>query len=98
MESCRKDHHCKCAACVDIWKERYKKLKVFDLVENQWAGNGNPQKILLLISKGKMIKCLSISGKIVEFYNDSSLRLRKLTSINITTWEILQPQSLKDQS
>jgi hypothetical protein len=50
--------------------------KFGDIVINEWAGNINPHKVLLFVKAyGKRVKCLSLDGEDVWFYQDKDLRL-----------------------
>jgi len=54
-----------------------KDLKPFDIVRNEWAGNKNPQKILILISKGKIYKSLEVNYKDKKSSNKKTKQLKK---------------------
>jgi hypothetical protein len=70
-------------------------MKFGDIVINEWAGDQNPQKILMVVHHGKTVKCLSLTGKEVLFSNDKDLRLTKISSIDFSGWkEIVSNQPL----
>ena len=64
-------------------------MKFGDIVINDWAGEKNPKKVLMFLSKNnKIIQCISRTGKIVWFTDDKDLRLRKsVDSINFANWD-----------
>ncbi len=61
-------------------------MKFGDIVINEWAGDRNPEKVLLIINHGKMVTCLSRKGKKVCFYNDKHLRLTKVGELEFSSW------------
>jgi hypothetical protein len=64
-------------------------MKFGDLVKNEWAGDINPNRILMIVHHGKMVKCLNKKGHIVNFHNDKDLRLTKVGKVNFNDWFIL---------
>lgn len=62
-------------------------LKFGDLVRNEWAGDKNPQRILMFRTQTRnKVKCLSLCGQSVDFYNDAQLRLTKIGSLDLSEW------------
>ncbi len=68
-------------------KPKRLELKFGDVVKNEWASDANPQKFLIYVSGGKMIRCLSFTGRIVNFDNDKDLRLTKMGSLDFSKWK-----------
>lgn len=62
-------------------------MKFGDIVVNEWAGDRNPQKVLMVVHHGKYVKCLSIKGATVTFKNDKDLRLTKVGEIDLAAWK-----------
>lgn len=64
------------------------KLKFGDIVVNEWAGDANPQKALMVrkITR-KRVYCIALDGERVEFYNGDGLRLNKVGKLDMTTWQ-----------
>ena len=61
-------------------------MRFGDIVINEWAGDQNPQKALMIIHHGRKVKCVSLTGQEVIFDNDKNLRLKKISSINFSVW------------
>lgn len=61
-------------------------MKFGDIVVNGWAGNKNPQKVLMVVHHGRNVKCLSTKGSEVIFRNDKNLRLTKIGSLDFSEW------------
>ena len=63
-------------------------MKFGDLVQNKWAGNKNPHKILMFINDNNFkITCLTLDGKIIHFYKDKdNSNLIKVGEINLDEW------------
>ncbi|MCP4322678.1 MAG: hypothetical protein GY787_12705 [Alteromonadales bacterium] len=61
-------------------------MKFGDLVKNEWASDGNPTKVLMVVHHGKVVKCLSKTGKEFTFSNDSNLRLTKIGRVDFSKW------------
>lgn len=61
-------------------------MRFGDLVRNEWAGNRNPTKILMVVHHGKTVKCLSKDGKECNFSNDKNLRLTKIGRVDFGKW------------
>ena len=57
-----------------------------DIVRNEWADEGNPQKILLFVRMGRLVTCLALDGESVKFDNDKQLRLTKVGSLDFAAW------------
>lgn len=65
-------------------------MKLGDILINGWAGDSNPQKVLIFIrSTRKYVICLSLQGHEVVFYNDDKLRLTKAGSLDLSAWQKL---------
>ena len=64
-------------------------MKFGDLVVNDWAGRNNPNKVLMIVHHSKMVNCLSLTGKKVQFWNDQHLRLTKVGEVDFTEWKKL---------
>lgn len=72
-------------------------MKLGDIVRNEWAGQRNPQKVLMFIRRtGRTIYCLALDGREVQFYNDKVLRLTKIGTLDLDTWRQLAAQEVKD--
>ncbi len=67
-----------------LWR---KVMKFGDIVINEWAGEGNPQKVLLIVHYGKAVTCLSRKGARLTFRNDKDLRLTKIGELKLTDWD-----------
>jgi len=61
-------------------------MKFGDLVVNEWAGDINPNRVLMIVNHGKMVKCLNKKGNIVNFHNDKDLRLTKVGKMDFNKW------------
>lgn len=61
-------------------------MKFGDIVVNDWAGDSNPQKVLMVLKHSKDVICLSLNGEKVVFNNDKDLRLRKVAEIDFSEW------------
>jgi hypothetical protein len=70
-------------------------MKFGDIVINEWAGNKNLNKTLMFVKKNrKRIKCLSLGGDIVEFYNDKNLKLTVSAQLDLKNWTLLSNKVL----
>lgn len=67
-------------------------LKMFDLIQNGWAGDSNPQKYCLYIGNtSNFIKALSFNGTEVNLMK-SSHRVKILTSCKLVPCEECEKQ------
>lgn len=74
-------------------------MKFGDIVVNEWAGDGNPQKVLLVVNHGKMVTCLSRKGAKVVFRNDKDFRLTKIGELDFCQWDkFIKFQGTQDKS
>lgn len=68
-------------------------LRFGDIVENGWAGEGNPYKIGIVVKSGKVISCTDGKGHFWLFDNDKRLKLTKVGALDMTPYN----KSLNDQ-
>lgn len=59
-------------------------MKFGDIAINEWASDDNPQKTVMIIHCGKMVKCVSLQGEEVLFSNENMLR--KIGEIDFSKW------------
>ena len=59
-------------------------MKYGDLVINHWAGNLNPNKILMVLSVGKQIRLISNKGRICSQANDKDLQLEVIGKVDFS--------------
>ena len=61
-------------------------MRFGDLVVNEWAGDKNPRKVLMVVHHGKNVKCLTKDGAECNFNNDKDLRLTKIGRVDFGKW------------
>ena len=61
-------------------------MKFGDIVSNPHASKDNPQKVLMFVSGGDIINCLSLKGERVGFNNHSGLNLQKVGDVDFSMW------------
>ena len=62
-------------------------MKFGDIVINDWAGDRNPHKVLMVVKvTNRRVRCLATDGDAAEFTNDEDLRLRHVATLDMTEW------------
>ncbi len=67
-----------------------------DVVVNEWAGNRNPQKVLMVRKMTQRhAHCVALDGSTVTFHNDKDLRLTRIGTLNLSRWRAKADETRK---
>jgi len=65
-------------------------MKFGDIVVNEWAGEINPSKVLMVLRVGVLfVDCLTLTGRRAQFHNSKDLRLTKVGEVDFSSWREL---------
>lgn len=72
-------------------EEKTEQLKFGDIVVNEWAGQHNPHRVLMvrMVTSGR-VYCIAPDGSDTWFNRDTRLRLLRIGRVGFGTWKALQ--------